>query len=809
MALRLTTLRGYMARIEGTFNDVYPKRLVDLQIGFGIEHIEPRKPDSVSDIQFDFVLMRQPDTMVGKVELVNGDLHWIRFLLNLNNHSLAGDQLPRDLLNLKASIHPRRLTPQLMLAFVDYCDRWEQKIEGNHISPGERGKVEAIKTSMVNYAIRVLFNDDLRLTAPGRVQVGGVAIIRELFTSTIKTLYPRYISLWIAGEQSLKDYIGAMDRVTLKEKRGQRCLYEQRKSYIAALFSTSWSTLSNRAKSGYASLMKIEEMRGDEAQLTLLLHPMELRTLKEFDLSTRPVIIAGQELPALSAQQFLNISTQEGYRDDEASWVLKLLAARELIQIDKSTGSIYRVPAGPPAAQVKQQMDDLWTAIHQLPSALIPDREKTELVSSLNDIKERFSTEADDETLEELALETGRVETKYKELLQQKRLALDVDLENLVRQMEQNRRNFDRTPELDGDIGPGLDFRRTLLDMQRELRIERDRLRKEIDQLRQAATAVQQKLGTDRLEIQQGYKYTETAKKTWDDLSKRCDALESHRKGFTEWLKLLRETDELYKTLATLPELREKLVNDIVRRINQNFARRKYNALVEDAEQFQKECNEIITQRETWVATRRDEFNTRKDVFRTWLKSMRIERPDFPARYDHLEHEQSYDEMYIQVAGIAQQHIEYLRRQIDEVRLDVKRARQIQWAKLEFEQRDALKKIEKSQTQLEKRREIAQEDLENFSFFDVSEETLIPLSQQVSGMVDELQSIKTDLQQFLKPITPKTESEQAVLDLLRGQREMDLTDLVLKTEQDLEQVMEGLIGLYQGNQVIIKVTKRN
>jgi len=806
--LRSTPLRGYMARLDGTFTEAYPKRLIDIQIAVGLERLVPRKKDSVSDIQFDFALLRQTESDIGRIETIEGNPQWLRFELNMNNHSLAGDQLPRDLLNLKASIHPRRLTPQLMLSFVDYCNRWEQLREGNRISPGERGKVDVIKSSMINYAIRVLFNDDMRATSPMRTQVSGISIIRDIFTSTLKTLYPRYISLWAAGEQALKDYIGAMERLSLKEKRGQRPLNEQRKSQIASLFSTSWSTLGTRAKSGYASLLKIVEIRGDEAQVTMLLHRMEATTLKQFELATQRITISGQELPAIVPQQFLAIANSEGYRDEEASWILKLLAARELIKIDQPTQSIYRIPAGPPPTQVKQQIENLSEKISKLPSALITEREKTRLLSQVEEIRSQFAPDLDDETLEEMSLGLGRLNTQYDELLTQKRRGLDTDLENQMQQMEKHQRNLDRTPELEGEIGPGLDFRRTLIDMQRELRQEREKLRKEIEQLRKATTEVQKRLISDSLEIEKGFEHVNTIKGKQREIEVRCETLELRRKGFQEWLKLLRETDELYKTLATLPELRTKLVDDIVRRINQNFARRRFDALAEDAEQFQRECNEIVAQRETWVATKRTEFTNRKETMRDWLKAMGIERADFSARYDHLEHEQSYDEMYSQVIGIAKQHIDEIKKRIDEARLDIKRAKQIQWAKMEPEQRDMLKSLEKEQMHLEKRREAIHQVLDELALSEVSEGTLSQLAHQVTQIVSSLQLIKDQAQSFLKPVPPKTDNEQAVFKLLQGHRELDLTDLVLKTEQDLAEVMEGLVGLYQGNQVIIKVTRR-
>ena len=289
-----------------------------------------------------------------------------------------------------------------------------------------------------------------------------------------------------------------------------------------------------------------------------------------------------------------------------------------------------------------------------------------------------------------------------------------------------------------------------------------------------------------------------TVDSTFDKLSKR----------FSEWLKLLRETDELYKTLATLPEVRDKLVDDIVRRINQNFAKRRFDALAEDAEQFQKECNELITQRETWVATKREEFNNRKEGLRDWLKQMGIERADFPARYDHLEHEPSYEEMYSQVSGIARQHIEDLRRQTDEVRLDLRQVRQIQWAKLEPEQRETLKRLDKDYTQLEKQRGTVRQTLDALNLIEASPDSLPLLAQQIAEMLGDVRRIKYDVAEFLRPVEPKTDIEKAVLELLLGQREVNLTDLVLKTEHDLAQIMEGLIGLYQGSQVTIKVTRR-
>lgn len=808
--LRPTAAKGYGARSEGTFTDAYPKRLIDIQVGTHPDRIEKRKTGSTSDLQFDFVLTREDDAP-GKIELVGNDPHWIRFTLNIDNHALAGEQLPRDLMNLKASIHPRRLTPQLMLAFVEYCDGWENLNEGNRISPGERGKVDAIRASMTSYATRVLFSDEFRSTAPRRLQSPNVQMVRELFNATIKDSYPQYVSLWMAGEQGLKDYVGALEHLSLKEKRGQKPLDERRKSQLAGLFNLgSWATFQARVKSGYAPLLQLAEIRGDESQVTLTLHPMETISLNEFEGSEKRRRSKGQELPVLPLRQFLDVANKEGYRDEEAGWVLKLLVARELVQIDKQSGALIRVPAGPAPDQVRKQLSDLNSTIHALPLALVPEREKTPLIIRVETLQDQFSSDLDEENLEELSLEAGKIEESLKDLFARKRHGVGSELDDLVRKIDERQRDLTRAPELEESIGPGLDFRRTLMDMQRELYKERSKLTKEIDQTRLGIVGLQRQASVELVvkEILQLHMDVEKAKKIWQGLVERCEALAQHRKGLKDWLKLLRDSDELYKSLETMPDLRTKLTDDVVRRIMLNFSKRRFEALAEDAEQFRSECDELAHQRDTWVTAKREEFNTRKDGLRGWLKTIGVERSDFPARYDHLEHDQSYEEMYDQVMTIARQYVESIHSRLDELRLELRRAHQIQWAKLDPEQKETLKGLEKDHTKVERRREAASQSLERLNFAEADEKSLESYSQAIKDVLADIKRIGEDSKQFLRRVPAKTDSEKALLELLREQREIDLTDLVLKTEFNLSDIMDGLIGLYQGNQVIIKVNRR-
>jgi len=62
----------------------------------------------------------------------------------------------------------------------------------------------------------------------------------------------------------------------------------------------------------------------------------------------------------------------------------------------------------------------------------------------------------------------------------------------------------------------------------------------------------------------------------------------------------------------------------------------------------------------------------------------------------------------------------------------------------------------------------------------------------------------------LRPVPPQTPEEQKVLSLLGNRRDTDLTELVLSAgdELDLAGLLAGLVGLYQGNQVSVKVQRR-
>jgi len=86
------------------------------------------------------------------------------------------------------------------------------------------------------------------------------------------------------------------------------------------------------------------------------------------------------------------------------------------------------------------------------------------------------------------------------------------------------------------------------------------------------------------------------------------------------------------------------------------------------------------------------------------------------------------------------------------------------------------------------------------------------LDERANALVDigtALEEVHEAAWRLLRPVPPQTSEEQKVMSLLGDRREADLTELVLSAgdEFDLTELITGLVGLYQGSQVSIKIRR--
>ena len=818
--LSLTTAKGYAGRLTGSFSDQYPKRVLDLQVATEPTRIEPRQTDARSDFQFDFVLRSRQGMEAGRdpgrIEYVADNLRWIRFDLNLGNRSLAGANLPQDLRNLKSSIHPNFLTPQLMLAFVDYVGRWEKLKPDNRVLESERGPVNAIVESMINYSVRVLFSEELKATFGQKLNFTGAQIIREIFVLACQAAWPpdTYHPLLTISERAFRDYRDALTKLSLREKRGDVPLSESQKGKLADLFGIgSHKTFENRAKSDYTHLMQYRDLGGDQAQVQLQLHPLETAILSEMMDSEARYQVGEREAPALEGVRLLNLANASGYRDEEAAMALQLLVSRELVGKDDQAGLIYRIPAGPSPQEVDRRLKTLHSHIHNLPAGLV-EREKDPLGRRVESLRDRFSPELQEEALEELSIEIGQVEADLNALANRKRQILLDELTEQVRKVQQRIGALNRAHELEEDVPAGLDFRRHLMDLQEILHKKRRKLTGDLSKVQRRLKDLHERAvaGLDIEALPSFYQeYTQSIAQL-NRLNEQADQLDRERKGLVAWFKLLKESDLLYKSLSTMSDLRTRLTDEVVREIMRNFtqrfARQELNELDGDAELFRLQFDELGRERDTRVAAGHEAFGEVKARYRQWLAKMGVERPDFPAHYSPVEHEQSYLDMFQQARSLALGHLDRLTERLKDIDLNLRRARRIHFEKFTGKERTMLAELEKRRTDLQTALDVAHKWLLTVDL--AQTEDLDERANVIADTGVTLEEVHKATWELLRPVPPQTPEEQKVMSLIGDRREVDLTELVLSAEDelDLTGLTTGLIGLYQGSQVSIKVRRR-
>jgi hypothetical protein len=141
--------------------------------------------------------------------------------------------------------------------------------------------------------------------------------------------------------------------------------------------------------------------------------------------------------------------------------------------------------------------------------------------------------------------------------------------------------------------------------------------------------------------------------------------------------------------------------------------------------------------------------------------------------------------------------------------MNLRRARRIHFQKFTQEERATLAGFEKQHADLQTDLDGANEwllhvDLIQAEDVDVQADAIARIGQALDEVDRAIRGL------ILRPVPPQTPEEQTVMSLLGNRRDIDLTELVLGAgdELDLTGLVTGLVGLYQGNQVSIKIQRR-
>lgn len=822
--LRLTPTGSYSGCLIGTFSEDYPKRYVEIWVASDPKRIEQWSPEKEnSDFRFDFLLRasRSPeaDSDPGSIEFLNENPRWVRLELNLSNRKLAQASLPQDLRNLKSSINPNALTPLLMLAFLDYYKKWEQKPD-NQILESDRGPLNAILENMLNYAVRVLFSDELKATFRRKLNFTGLQIVREIFVLMCHSTWSEgtYHPLLKIGDRALREYEGALKQLPVRQKRGDSLLPESQKSKLARLFGIeSNATFEGRAKSDYVDLMQYRDLGGDKAEVRLQLHPLEQTLMDAIGQGPITYKLDDREVPAVEAAGYLNMAHAAGYRDEEAQAALRLLVARDLVRLDQSQGLIYRLPAGPSASEVQRRLQGLKQRTDSLPKEIADSRDAERLLTQIHSVHSRFSAELDEEELEELSAEIRAVEEGLTAFVDSKLRQVSSQIASSLETIQKSAATLRQMSELDEEAPVGLDFRSHLMNFQEVLQRQRRTISSELSKLEQQFKTLDQRVSSGRADdLHSFFKSYAEAMAHLEDLGSQISKLEANRTGLVNWFKLLKDSDALFKSLGPWADLRRQLTEALVPEIRQNLTQRanrqELSELAGDAEVYRNKFDEIARERDNRIATGSEAFGEKKQQFRQWLASLGIERSDFVARYDPLDHDGAYQDLYRQVGQIAVAHLDHMAEQLGDVDRTLLHAKLIRYEKLTEEERIQLQELESHKGALQMELKNSRDWLHDLNLAETDDDVLKSHAVAIHKIGIDIDRIDQEARKLIgPPLQPQTPQEEKVMSLLGDRKDVvDLTELVLSAGNtlSLEELMNGLLGLYRGNQIILKIHRR-
>ncbi len=249
--------------------------------------------------------------------------------------------------------------------------------------------------------------------------------------------------------------------------------------------------------------------------------------------------------------------------------------------------------------------------------------------------KKRFSPEADDDSLEELNADIRKADADLSDLVTIRLQQVSDQIAVSLQKIQEAETTLHKMNELDEEAPAGLDFRTHLVSLQETLQKQRRAVVNELKKLREQFEAQEKRIpGLEGEELRSFFKTLTQLEEQHKNLRDEIDRLETNRGGLTNWLRLLRDSDPLYKSVRPWPDLRKKLTDNLVPEIRQiltqRVSRREFSNLAGDAEIYRSKFDEIIHDRDNRTAAGSEAFGETKQQFRQWLSSLGIERSDFP-----------------------------------------------------------------------------------------------------------------------------------------------------------------------------------
>lgn len=802
----------YKDQLNGTFNGKFPRR----RLNVGVTDAENKddivgEHDSLGggfgspDLAFNFVLgWTQAGEGEVKPRIEKGSDREFTFVMNGRE---GFEELPKGLDFLRDAMDPNAVTPFLMLALVQYLDETDAELDAQ-----QEDRVGSFQRSLLNQALKSLFNKDLIGNAPFELRRAGKRTVEGVFTEAMQELYPDYHTLIATNqyERLLRDYMDFLDTLDTTSKRRGTDTIQESKGDVAARFNLKQTAnFSDRITKHYADLLKIENADAGNYEVRAQLHPFEREIVQMLESGER------ERLPMDEVQQ---LGYEKGYRQEELEVIYGFLGRRGIVGMDETEEALVLIETDVAPADVENSIDEckvLIEKIETLDADHIPEG-VPELVTEAEQELEKLTAD-DGERLEALNVGLNQAKSRLNQQSEVLHSRFDSRCKDLKSQAEREKRNLIPN-KLENPVEGGVQFVGSLDDARSDIVADFRDLKAKLTDLETEIKEARREHSSLTIEnARHLHNKVEEAEATIDDIEVQKSDLEDTADQLKRWrtftdrvANVKRQITDYSRTFDESIE-EEEDIQEFIGRISERLADDPRSALSqlgafeeeldhieESYQQRQKERRDVFQEKRKSLKTILDEAT---DGSATGLRSATydIQQPDESQRQLLSEFK---DEFTSQVVERAEDMLESAHREVEYARIvgvDTSANR---------DPDRVAEEIEQAQAQLRSLRS----SLSHFDFSDIGTDDT-DLAEIGNDVLSKAESLREDAQEFRRETEPEEDKVAELLDRIEDNRGVDFKELLMEYHEDGEEVdpkelLNRMQRLFQLNQIDIKIARR-
>jgi len=802
--------RAYQShRIKGTFKTKYPERLAtigvadvecgDEIVGRASTGVDPNR----MDIVFNFILgwEKGGDDAVDP-HIRRDSEREFTFVLNGRR---TFDELPDGIEFLRDAMDPNAVTPFLMLALVQFLEDTDTELDAS-----EEQRVESFQQSLLDQALKTLFNDALISNAPFEIQRAGKRAIENIFTKVMQELYPDYSTLISSAHyyEMMNDYNDFLDSLaTTSLKRGSDTL-EESKGQVASRFNLQQtSSFDGRIKKHYSDLLTVVNPDANDYEIKAELHPFE-----EFIVSK----LESGEREELALEEVREIGYEKGYRQEELELIFSFLSRRGIVT-STNEQTLVLMETDYTIGEVESLIEEcreLRDTIEDLDEDKIPEGATTSIFEIETHLED--TNPEDGERLEVLYVNTQGI---IDELEQQAKILhsqYQQACKDLKTQVERQARSA--VPDhLEDTIEGGVQFvgglndaRSELLAQFRDLKERLKELSGELeDSLNEYQAGTLENASALNEQNEQAEAELEEIEEEYEELEKKADSLKDWKR-FTSRVASVKNDIMGYSRTFDESVDEEDEITDFIGQVAERLADEPIAAL-DNLEGFEENLDRIQEtykhRREERQKVFQEKRETLKDILQeatggtaTGLRtaSFNIQNPEESRRQLLEEFKDAYES---QVLDQATNHLEDARREVEYAKI----------VGIETTVDQDPDRVDEEIQSAEATLNDLRSDLSQFEFDDIGDETT--LGNQGHELLSTAEDLSADAMAFREEHDPEDDQVAETLDRIQDHRKVDFKDLLMEYHDDgetvdPEELLDRVQRLFVLNQIDIEISQR-